>query len=400
MERIVIAGASVAGLSAAETLREEGFAGKIVLLGAEPHLPYDRPPLSKEFISGDSIDPATGRLLRDADFFREFDLDLRLGCPATGLDSAARQVLTAQGPIGYDALIIATGCRTRSVPVEGTEAALPVVRTLEDAQALRTAVPGARSAVLIGSGFIGLETAAALRTRGLEVTVIGNTVAPLEPRLGPEIADWVQRLHERHGTVIRNGVTVETVRHGPEGYSVALDDGSTVTADLALAGIGVIPNTEWLEGSGVACSNGVICDRDGATSVHGIWAAGDLASWPQPEGDCRRVEHWTSAADQGRHVALAILGRADEHYQSLPYAWSDQYDLKLQTFGCYRPGQRTLVVEGSLEGEDFLALHTDGDRLTGITVAGMSPRMRAFRRLLQRRAPLQEALDLAGLQAA
>jgi 3-phenylpropionate/trans-cinnamate dioxygenase ferredoxin reductase component len=350
--RIVIAGAGLAALRAAQAVRRAGFAGELVIVGDEPHPPYNRPPLSKELLAGT-------RQAADVAFpgVDAFDADWRLGVRATGLDAGARMLTTTAGELGYDRLIVATGSRARTLPgvAGGPEAGLHTLRGLDDAHALRDALTGGatRRLAIVGAGFVGCEVAATARGHGIAVTLIDLAPQPLVP-LGPELGARVARMHAGHGVELRLGVGVERVRTGDDGHvtGVALADGSTVTADRVLIALGAVPNTEFLRGTSVALAadGGVVCDAT-LTSVSepDVLAAGDVAAWPHPGagGERVRVEHWTTAAEHGRVAgenAVAGPPERDAHLAP-PYFWSDQYDCKIQSVGFPARAARIEIVE-------------------------------------------------------
>ena len=326
-QRIVVVGASLAGLRAAETLRDRGFDGELTLIGEEPHLPYDRPPLSKQVLQG-TWEP-------DQTFFRKKEgydalaLDMRLGVRAMSVDPRAKRVTLAGGTFAdYDRLIIATGARVRTLPGIAPRSGLLVLRGLDDAIALRRELMHATHVAIVGAGFIGLEVAASCRARGLHVTVIESSSAPLSPVLGPALCEMIAAMHRDHGVDLRTGVAVTDV-FGPESRvaGVALSDGSRIAADVVVVGIGVTPNTEWLEGSGLTLDNGIVCNGSGEAAP-GVYAAGDVARvanrW---HGDSPRIEHWTNAVEQAVHAAENALAgpAAGTSFSSVPYFWSDQY---------------------------------------------------------------------------
>lgn len=379
-DRIVVVGASAAGLATAEALRRGGYAGSLTLVGEEVHPPYDRPPLSKQLLAGAW---ESDRLhLRSPEQITGLGLDLRLGVRAVALDTGRRELSLSDGSsLGYDALVVATGVRARQLP--GTEAVPGVhaLRTMEDALALRTAVrPGARLAV-VGAGFIGAEAAAVASATGCEVTLISDIPQPLSDVLGPELGAMLTRTHADHGVRVETGVTVRGVTtHDGRADGVELSDGRTLAADVVLVGIGTLPNTEWLRESGLALGNGVECDAY-LKAGDGVWAAGDVASWPDPvTGLRRRIEHRTNAAEQGLTVARNILaGEAATPFTTVPYVWSDQYDLKIQMYGSTRGAEHIRVVEGSVADRALVALYGTGDVVRGAVAVNMARAARTYR---------------------
>jgi 3-phenylpropionate/trans-cinnamate dioxygenase ferredoxin reductase subunit len=374
---VVIVGASLAGCRAAEALREEGFDGRVVLIGDEAHPPYDRPPLSKQVLAGtwdtDRLElPAVGA---------DLDLDWRLGTRATGLDLSARKVVLAGGEeVPFDGLVIATGATPRLVPVAEGMAGIHVLRSLDDCLALRAELDRTPSrVVVVGAGFIGAEVAATCRERGLDVTMIEALPAPLARVLGEVIGTTFTELHRAHGVDVRTGVGVTSIDGGGRVERVHLDDGSVVEADVVVVGVGVRPVTDWLEGSGLTLEDGVLCDAT-CLAAPGVVAAGDVARWPNPIfGQVMRVEHWDNALDQGAHAARTLLaGEAGgTPYASVPWFWSDQYDRKLQLAGRPGPGDEMRIVDGSLEERRFVGLFgRDGKVVAAFGMNRPAPIMR------------------------
>jgi NADPH-dependent 2,4-dienoyl-CoA reductase/sulfur reductase-like enzyme len=384
LNRVVVVGASLAGLRAAETLRNEGFAGEVVIIGAEPHRPYDRPPLSKKLLSGE-WEPERIQL-RQPDTFDELDVEWRFGVAGAGLDPDAGVLhLTDGTDLVYDGCIIATGATCRRLPEQSRYGHVHEVRTLDDAMRLRAEIAdGDKHVVVIGAGFIGLEVAATAKQFGNEVTVLEGGPAPLMRGLGEEMGAAIGAMHEARGVTLRCGVQVDrlhddgVVLAGPEGA-----EGELIEADVVVVGIGVVPATAWLGDSGLQLRDGVVCDEtlnaigaDGAI-VAGVYAAGDVLRWPNALfGEEMRVEHWTNAAEQGAAAAknlLAAAGHRDEApepYAPVPFFWSDQFDIRVQFLGRASADDQVEVVLGSTEpNEDgkvkFMALYRTGDRVHG-----------------------------------
>ena len=390
---VTIVGASLAGLRAAETLRRDGFDGPITLIGDEAHEPYDRPPLSKQVLAGDWEPDRIA--LTPSDKLADLDLDLRLGATAAGFDLASRTLRTTGGQtegetLEVDALLIATGarCRTLGQPREGVH----VLRSLDDCLALRADFDAAPDrVVVVGAGFIGAEVAATARTRGLDVTVVEALSAPLIRVLGPEMGEVCAAVHRDHGVDLRTGVGVEGFDGAGRVERVRLTDGSAVDASVVVVGIGVVPNTEWLEGSGLALDDGVVCDAAGLAAP-GVAAAGDVARWPNRRfGEVMRVEHWDNAAAQGAHSARALLG-ASEPYEPVPWFWSDQYDRKIQLAGHVRPDDEVRVVAGSVAERRFAALYGRGGRLMGALGFNRPRHVMRYRAMIEQGAAFEEAL--------
>lgn len=391
---VVVVGASAAGLAAAEGLRRHGHDGALTLIGEEQHPPYDRPPLSKQLLSGSW---EAGRLsLRTPEALAGLDLDLRLGAAATALDTTAREVALADGSlVAYDALVVATGARARHLP--GTEGVtgVHVLRTLEDALALRAEFDREPHLVIVGGGFVGAEAAAVARGLGCEATLVADSPQPMSDALGTDVGLMLRRVHAEHGVRVETGVSVERVlTDRGRATGVALSDGRTIRAGAVLVGIGALPNTEWLAGSGIPVGNGVECDAT-LRAGHGVWAAGDVASWPDPAtGERTRVEHRTHAAEQGLAVARNVLagpgGAAP--FATVPYVWSDQYDLRIQVHGRPRGADRFALVDGSLEERKFTALYGKDGRVCAAVGVDMVRPLRALRPLVAARASWDEAV--------
>jgi len=370
-ERVfVIVGASLAGAKAAEALREAGFAGKVVLIGEETDLPYERPPLSKGYLLGDA--PREGAQVHDAEWYRQQDIDLRLGARVTNLDPAGHTV-TVDGvtEVHYDKLLLTTGSRVRRLDVPGGD--LPDVRYLRtqpDSDALLDRLRGgAQRVVVIGAGWIGLETAAAARHYGASVTVVEMETLPLRWLLGDEVATFYADLHRRHGVEFRFGTGVREFRGSDRVLTgVVLTDGTEVPADLAIVGIGITPATELAVAGGLAVDNGIAVDAALRTSDPDVYAAGDVASVLNPLlGKRIRVEHWANALNGGPAAARSMAG-ADEVYDPVPYFFSDQYDLGMEYAGFIGAGGCDEVVfRGDPAAGEFIAFWLkDGRVLAGM----------------------------------
>jgi NADPH-dependent 2,4-dienoyl-CoA reductase/sulfur reductase-like enzyme len=394
LRRIVIVGASLAGLRAAETLRDRGFDGELALIGDEPHRPYDRPPLSKQVLQGAWEPEQT--FFRQKDGYDALALDMRLGVRAVSVDLRARRVALADGTFAdYDRLIIATGARVRTLSAIAPRAGLLALRGLDDAIVLRRAVMDAPRVAIVGAGFIGLEVAASCRARGLPVTVIESLPVPLSPILGPTFGDLVAAMHRDHGVDLRTGVVVTDVLGESRVAGVALSDGSRIDADVVVVGIGVTPNTEWLERSGLTIDNGIVCNGSGEAAPS-VYAAGDVARvanrW---HGDSPRIEHWTNAVEQAVHAAENALAgpEASTSFSSVPYFWSDQYDRKIQFVGGARPHDEIVIVDGSLVDRRLTALYRRGDRLVACLALNQPRALIKYRRLLAAGASWDAALS-------
>jgi NADPH-dependent 2,4-dienoyl-CoA reductase/sulfur reductase-like enzyme len=399
VDRLVVVGASLAGLRAAETARKYGFKGEVVLVGAEDHLPYDRPPLSKAFL--DSKGGEVPWLRTKQHLTERMGMTLKLGAPATALDPVSRTVTVGDETIAYSTLVIATGATARTLP--GTEEiqGVQTLRTLDDARTLRTAIDGGARMVVIGAGFIGSEVAAGARMRGLDVTIVEALDVPLSRSVGSEIGNFCAAMHKREGTDLRCGVAVAgiTAVHGKV-VAVRLDDGSVLPADLVVVGIGVVPNTAWLRGSGVLLherDGGVLCDEKLWTGVPGVYAAGDLAHWPNPlfDGDLMRLEHWTTASEQAATATRNALDPGNAAALStVPYFWSDWYDHRIQFVGIPRADE-IQVISDELGEDRFLALYRRGDRLVGALTVDRPGQIMKYRRLISERAGWDQAVRFA-----
>ncbi len=385
---IVIVGGGLAAARTAEQLRRAEYTGPILIVSDEVHLPYDRPPLSKEVLRKEVDDTA----LKPREWYDEKDITLRLGSAATGLDTAAQTVTLADGTVlGYDQLVIATGLVPRRIPSFPDLEGVRVLRSFDESMALRTHASAAKRAVVIGAGFIGCEVAASLRGLGVDVVLVEPQPTPLASVLGEQIGELVSRLHRDEGVDVRTGLGVAEVRGDGHVDSVVLTDGAELTADLVVVGIGSRPATEWLDGSGIEVDNGVICDEAGRTSAPNVWALGDVASWRDPMGHQARVEHWSNVADQARVVVPAMLGKDVPSAVVVPYFWSDQYDVKIQCLG--EPHATDVVHLVEDDGRKFLAYYERDGVLVGVVGGGVPGKVMKVRAKIAAGVPISEMLD-------
>jgi 3-phenylpropionate/trans-cinnamate dioxygenase ferredoxin reductase component len=395
---IAVVGASLAGLRACETLRADGYDGRIVLVGAEAHEPYDRPPLSKQLLAGTwGLDRVR---LRDPEKIAALALDLRLGHVATALDVAGHTLELDDGDrVVYDGCVVATGAQPRVLPDTVHLGGVHTLRTLEDCFALRAAVASEDTRlVVVGAGFIGSEVAATCHQLGLRVTVVEALPVPLARVLGDQIGAVCAALHTDHGVDVRAGVGVSRLvtdeRAGAGRVTgVALVDGSVIPADVVVVGIGVTPTTQWLVGSGLEIDNGVGADAT-LHAADDVVVAGDLARWfDERIGVDIRIEHWTNAAEQGVAAAHSLVAGRDRAapYSAVPYFWSDQYDTKIQVIGHPHPDDEVIVVDGSLAERRFVALYARRGRLTAALGFSRPRQLMGFRPLVEAQAPLDEA---------
>jgi 3-phenylpropionate/trans-cinnamate dioxygenase ferredoxin reductase component len=353
----VIVGASLAGAKAAQALREEGFDGPLILIGEESERPYERPPLSKGYLMGK--DAREQIYVHPPQWYAEHDIDLRLGTAVTALDPAPREVTLADGSrLGYAELLLATGSSPRRLPVPGADLdGVLYLRTVEDSDRIKDAFSSASRVAVVGAGWIGLETAAAARAAGVEVTVLGRAELPLLSVLGREVAQVFADLHRDHGVDLRFGVQVAELT-GSVGTvdGVRLSDGTRLDADAVIVGIGIVPNTGLAQAAGLQVDNGILTDERLGTSAPGVYAAGDVANAFHPLLDRRiRVEHWANALHQPQTAAKAMLGR-EAAYDRVPYFFSDQYDLGMEYAGYAEPGGYDRVVfRGDVGAREFIA---------------------------------------------
>lgn len=392
--KVVVVGASLSGLRTVEALRSGGFDGEVVLAGAEEHLPYDRPPLSKQVLVGKKTRADADLMTREE--LDELEVDLRLSTTGSDLDVAAGTVALNGAAESFDHLVIATGARPRPLPFGQGVAGVHALRTVEDCAVLGAALEAKARVVVIGGGFIGSEVAWAAVSQGCATTVLEMLPTPLYQSLGPEVGSMVAAMQQEAGIELITG-------HGAAGLrqedgrvtGVDLDDGRILPADLVVVGIGVVPETTWLEGSGLELDNGVACDEQLRASGHrNIRAVGDVARWYHPGlGRRVRVEHWTNAAESASHAAAGILG-SDAAYDPVLYVWSDQLGHRIQVLGLPGPGDEFRVVHGQV-GAKLVGLYQAEGRVTAALGIDFPGRLMRYRTLLEEGADLDRALAFA-----
>jgi len=393
VNRIAIVGASLAGHAAARALRRLSYSGEIIGIGAEPHQPYDRPPLSKAFLTGGC--EAADLALADDD--EELDVRWRLGTPAVRLDPGNRSVVLADGEeIRADGVIVATGARARRLPHTDGLDNVHTLRTLDDAVALRAALRRAGRLVVVGAGFIGAEVASSARSLGMEVTVVEALPTPLAGPLGAEMGAACARLHGDHGVRLRTNAAVRRLAgDGTRVDAVELADGTRLPADVVLVGIGARPNVEWLAGSGLAIDDGVVTDESCATNLPGVVATGDCASSASPyAGRAVRSEHWTHAFEQPATAAATLLAgasRVTAERPAVPYFWSDQYGVRIQFAGHRTEGDAVRIVEGDPEQRSFLAVYERHGQPVAVLGMNQPKLFTRWRRQLRAASPVPTA---------
>jgi NADPH-dependent 2,4-dienoyl-CoA reductase/sulfur reductase-like enzyme len=382
MERIVIVGASLAGVRAAETFRREGFAGELTIVGRETHFPpYDRPPLSKEILNGD-WEPERARLKVEGDL----EATMLLGTSAVHLDVEGHALELDDGrSLPYDGVLIATGASPRSLPaLDRPLEGIHLLRTIDESIALRAALERQPRVVVIGAGWIGLEVAATCRTRGLDVTVVEFLSWPVARSFGQETGEWLAAMHVEQGVDLRLEAAVAGIEGDDHVEGVRLSDGELLPADLVVVAIGVVPETGWLEDSGLVLENGILLDETcRAVGAPDVVAAGDVARWHNPVFDLdMRVEHWANAVEQGVAAAETLLrGPAEaQPFRTVPYFWSHQYGTRIQYVGI--AGEFAQIVEGSVEENRFVSVFADGERLVGALCVNWPARMVRYKRAI------------------
>lgn len=391
MDSIAVVGASLAGIRAAETLRSEGFAGELHLVGDEPHLPYDRPPLSKQVLVGDwDVDRIW---LTTQEKLDDLNLALHLGDAAVHLDASERRITLASGTtLDVDGVVVATGARTRTIgePIDGVY----TLRTLDDSRSIHAELVGEPAqVVVVGAGFIGAEVAATARSMGCDVTMVEYASVPFERSLGAEMGAVLADVHREHGVDVRLGVGCESIIGDRRVSAIKLTDGTELPADLVVVGIGVTPNVEWLADSGLTVDNGIVCDAT-CLAAPGIVAAGDVAQWPNPLFDeTMRVEHWDNAVAQGIHAAKRLLhGESIGDYAPVPWFWSDQYDRKIQLAGRTLGYDALEVVTGDIESRTFAAIYGRAGTIVGVLGFNRPRHVMRYRQLIEEKTSWADAL--------
>ncbi len=381
---IVIVGASAAGLTTAEALRRAGYPDRIIIVGEERHLPYDRPPLSKQVLAG-TWEPERIALRADP-AYAKLDLDLRLGVAATGLDLAARTVRLAGGDtVRYADLVIATGVAARRLDTGRDFAGIHVLRTLDDTMALRANLACARSLMVVGAGFLGTETAAAATQLGIATTIVDPLPVPMARQFGPRIGGLVADLHREHGVTVLTGTGVAQIYGDNRVRGVELTDGSKIDADVVVVAIGSVPATQWLADSGLDISDGVQCDEFCRAAPH-VYAAGDVARWHNPLFyRAMRVEHRMNATEQALAVAANLLGTPTP-FAPAPYFWTDQFDVKIQAYGIFPQDTEVRIAHGAPADGKFVAHYRENGVIVGVLGWNMPRQLRTDRGLVLERA--------------
>lgn len=402
-DRVVVVGASVGGIRTAQALRAGGFGGDIAVIGAETVQPYDKPPLSKQVLAGEQN--ADDIALLGADGWEGDKLGARLGAPAAGLDLVHQTVLLADGQrVGYDALVIATGVRARTLATEAGQL-VHTVRELRDATTLRQRILRGGPVVVVGGGFIGAEVAATAAALGAQVTIVESLPTPFSRVLGPGVGALLTELHENNGVSVLAGATVARVEELTDGTGVVhLADGRRLAAGTVVVGIGCVPNTEWLQSSGLTLDDGVITDQHCAVpGVENVYAIGDVARWYDVhDGVHRRVEHWTNAVEQAHLVAHNMLAPADRRgHSKAPYFWSDQYGMKIQMAGRIGTDDRVDILRCTIPaGDRHVAVYSRHGRFRAAVTFGWPRAIAACRRSWERAATVAEVHDqIRGLAA-
>jgi 3-phenylpropionate/trans-cinnamate dioxygenase ferredoxin reductase component len=387
LETFVIVGASLAGGGAAATLRQEGFDGRVILIGAEPQPPYERPPLSKEYLRGESSFEQT--LVQSSDFYGENGIETRFGVRASRVDPAKKVIeLDGEEGVAYDKLLVATGGRNRRFPVPGLDLeGVYDLRTMADCERIRAEIGPGRKAVVVGMGFIGSEVAASLRQSGVDVVVVDRNKVPLRRVLGEEVGRVIEGIHRDHEATLIFEDTVAAFEGADRVERVVTQGGRRIECDFVVVGLGVEPVTELLADTGAEIDNGIAVDEFCRTGVEGIYAAGDVANHYHPVFERRiRVEHWQNALNQGPAAARNMLGE-DEPYNDIPWFWSDQYDFNLQYTGFHTEWDE-LIVRGSMEERNFVAFYRKDERVLAAVAVNRGKDLRRSMRLIKAQRPV------------
>lgn len=388
MTHIAVVGAALAGQKTAEALRARGYSGRLTLIGDEPHLPYDRPPLSKNVLTTEF--DTEELLFEPSEWYADNQVDLILGQPAVGLDVAGKQLHLRSGSVNFDQVVIATGARARN-PFAVAPEGVHTLRTLDDATRLRQALIKSDRVVIIGGGFIGLEVACAAKLLGAQVTVVEAAAVPLSRNLGDEVAPTLVQLARSQGIAIVCGRTVSEIRGASHVTSVTLDDGSEIPCGTVVVGVGAIPNTEWLADSALeVTAQGLICDPTGQAAEN-VWAAGDVSSWRGHDGLVHRHEHWTSAAEQAKVVARNIVESATHTVESAPYVWSDQFGRRISIIGQTTNYDSVRFLSTGIT--DLAALYSRDGQLVGACVIDQMRLVLNCRKWVARRTPVSEIAE-------
>jgi NADPH-dependent 2,4-dienoyl-CoA reductase/sulfur reductase-like enzyme len=388
---IVVVGAGLAGVRTVENLRREEFDGRLTLIGDEVHLPYDRPPLSKDFLQGARTSETL--LLRAEDRWAELDVELLLGESAIGLDPDARTLTTTRTKrLSYDVVILATGSRARALPLNRDTSAACLLRNRDDADHLRAQIRDGGHVTIVGAGFLGAEVASSARALGASVTLVELESAPLARVVGPQLSTVLTKLHQDGGTDLRTGVTIDRVRESKRSV-VQLSDGHSFETDAILVAVGAEPNTDWLANSGLPLGNGVVCDAYLMAGYSSVFAIGDICEWPNAVlGRRMRVEHWMNAVDQAAHVARSVARGVNTEYGSATYVWSDLYASRVQMVGLL-DGFPITSDQGASSNGSCLALARADDRLIGAFGVNNPRLIMQAKRMIESRGSFEEALQ-------
>ena len=392
-KNVTIVGGSLASINAARALRRAKYEGNITFISGEPYLPYDRPPLSKQVLTGEW--PPDRVALVDESMLEKLNLDLRLDTKATGLDRQNQVVVLSDGTnVEYDALIVATGAAPRKLPNTEHLSGVYTLRTLNDSLAIKQAFEKSPKVVVVGAGFIGAEVAAASRKHGLDTTVVEALPQPLSSSVGEEVGAACAKLHENNGVKIYCNSPVKALEGEQNVEGVRLLSGEIIPADIVVVGIGVVPETSWLEGADLNIENGLLCDET-CLAAENIFAVGDVARWYNPLfGETMRVEHWTNASEQARHVARSIASGETSPFAPLPYVWSDQYETSIQYVGYASSYDEVKIVHGDLDSLKFIALYRKNDRLAAALSFDQQQILGDFRQIISNQSSWEDALKI------